>query len=311
MFCGQHHSFLCVLIACAALIPARAEPSGYILGPDDQVKIKAIDIPEIGDTALRIDLQGGMTIPLIGRVQAGGLTVQQFENELVSRLKKYVKDPQIAVTITEFGSQPVSILGAVNKPGVHQLHGRKTLFEVLSLAEGLRNDASNTIKITRQIAWGKLPLPTAVVDESAGFSVGEVAVNSVLEARNPQENIPIMPNDVITVPKADLVYVVGTVKKSGGFVLAGKKQISALQAVALAEGLDRAAAPDHARIIRGPEDHRTEIPVDLSKVLSGKGPDLPLYANDILFVPSSTAKKVGYRAMETALQLTTGILIWR
>jgi polysaccharide export outer membrane protein len=163
------------------------------------------------------------------------------------------------------------------------------------------------------MAWGKIPLPAAVVHESGEFSVAKVAVNSVVEAKNPQENILIMPDDVISVPRAAVVYVVGTVRKSGGFVLGEKNGISALQAVALAEGLDKAAAPQRAKIFRSPDANgqRTEIPVDLSKVLSGKGQDIPLHAEDILFVPSSTVKKVSARAIETAVQLTTGILIWR
>ena len=302
-----------LLLSCTAFAFAAGKDSTYVLGPEDQITITVLDVDEIGKASLRIDLQGSVNVPLIGRIQAGGLTVQQLEAEVVSRLRTYVKEPKVTISIAEFGSQSVSVLGAVNKPGMHQLRGRKTLYEVLSLAEGLRNDAGNSIKITRQMAWGKLPLANAAVNESEGFSVAEVAVTSVMEARKPQENIPIMPNDVISVPRAAIVYVVGTVRKSGGFVLGEKNEISALQAVALAEGLDRAAAPSRARIFRSQEGsrERLEIPVDLQKVLAGKGTDVALYANDILFVPSSSTKKVGYRALETALQLGTGILIWR
>jgi polysaccharide export outer membrane protein len=303
-----------VLSLCTAPLLAEQQSSTYILGPEDQVVITAVDVEEIGDTPLRIDLQGSVNVPLIGRLQAGGLTLEEFEARLVSQLLKYVKDPHVTVAIKEFGSQPVSVLGSVNRPGIHQLRGRSSLFEVLSMAEGLRNDAGNVIKITRRMTWGKLPLPNAVVNEAEGFSVAEVAVSSVMEARNPQENIPIMPHDVISVPRAAVVYVVGNVRKSGGFVLGEKNDISTLQAVALAEGLERGAAASQARIFRTIDSEsgkRIEIPVNLSKVLSGEGPDVPLYADDILFVPTSTAKKVGYRALETAVQLTTGILIWR
>jgi polysaccharide export outer membrane protein len=315
MIIQQYRVVLCCLLAaaCVILSGAEIERSTYVLGPEDEVKINALDVAEIGDSPIRIDLQGSMNVPLIGRIQAGGQTVEQLEAELMSRLRKYVREPHVTVTVSEFRSQPVSVLGSVNKPGVHQLRGRKTLFEVLSLAEGLRNDAGSRIKITRQMSWGKVPLPTAVVDQSQTFSVAEVSVKSVMEGSNPQENILIMPNDVISVPRAEVVYVVGTVKKAGGFVLGEKKGISTLQAVALAEGLDRGAAPQSARIFRtvGESAERQEIRVDLSKVLAGKGTDVPLYADDILFVPGSTVKKAGYRALETAIQLTTGILIWR
>ena len=306
-----------LLIVCTLpLFPqvaAPARPSAYILGPEDQVTIVVLDIEEIGTKPMSIDLQGNINVPLVGRVHAGGLTVEQLETQLVPRLRKYVKEPQVTVAVAEFRSQPVSVLGSVNKPGMHQLQGRKTLFEVLSLAEGLRNDAGNSIKLTRQMAWGPIPLPTAVVNEAAGYSVAEVAVNSVMEARNPQENIQVMPNDVISVPRAALVYVVGNVRKSGGFVLGEKDGISTLQAVALAEGLDRGAAPQNAKIFRTHHDNgqRIEIPVDLKKILSGKGQDLPMFANDILFVPNNASKAAAYRALEAAVQLGTGVVIYR
>ena len=126
------------------------------------------------------------------------------------------------MAISEFRSQPVSILGAVNRPGVHQLQGRKTLFEVLSMAEGLCNDAGNKILIARQAVWGEIPLPQASPDESGKFSVAQVLASSIMAGKKPAENIQIMPNDVITVPRADLVYVVGSVRRAGGFAHAAK-----------------------------------------------------------------------------------------
>jgi polysaccharide export outer membrane protein len=308
------HCLICLLILCALGAAAEKPASTYVLGPDDQLVVTVLELEEVHDAPLHIDLRGTVNVPLIGRLQAGGLTIDEVEAELNTRFRKYVKDPHITVAIKEFGSQPVSVLGSVNKPGIHQLRGRKNLFEVLSMAEGLRNDAGNSINITRRMAYGKLPLANAVVHPAGGFSVGEVAVSSVMHAKNPLENIAIMPEDVISVPRAAVVYVVGTVRKSGGFVLGEKTDVSALQAIALAEGLDRGAAANRARIFRKSADgsgSRIEIPVDLSKVLSGKGSDVPLYADDILFVPSSTAKKVSYRALETAVQLSTGVLIWR
>ena len=149
----------------------------------------------------------------------------------------------VTVSVFEFRSQPVSVLGAVNTPGVHQIRGRKTLFEVISEAGGLKNEAGNSIKITRRKEFGAIPLPGAGADPSGEFSVAEVSVKSVMEARNPQENIQIQPNDVISVPKAELVYVIGAVKRAGGFILSEREQISVLQALSMAEGLDRVARP--------------------------------------------------------------------
>src|ERR1035441_413340 len=95
--------------------------------------------------------------------------------------------------------QPVSVLGAVRTPGVHQIRGSKTLFEVLSLAGGLNPDAGSAIRITRRKSAGPLPLPGATDDSSGEYQVAEVSVKSVMEAQNPKENIQVLPDDVVTV----------------------------------------------------------------------------------------------------------------
>jgi polysaccharide export outer membrane protein len=195
---------------------------------------------------------------------------------------------------------------------VVQVVGRKTLYEVLSLAGGLNPDAGNTIKVTRAKKSGPLPLPTAADDSTGQYRVAELNVRAVMEAQNPEENIPVLPHDVISVPKADLIYVVGCVKKSGGFVLIEREKISVLQALSLAEGLAPGSAPQGAKILRavGTSDNRVEIPVDLRKLLAGKGDDVPLLANDILFVPTSMAKNAALRSVEAAIQIGTGIAIY-
>lgn len=303
----------------AAILTAADTVSGesaYILGPEDQLTIRVLDLDEFNAQNLppvRIDPSGNIRLPLVGRVHASGLTVGQLETEIGKRLSNLMNAPEVTVGVTDFRSHPVSVLGAVKNPGVHQITGKKTLFEVLSLAGGLNADAGNTIKITRRIDEGALPLPDVIRDPSGEFSVGELNVRAVMEAKNPRENIEVLANDVITVPKADLVYVVGGVKRAGGFVLSEKEQISVLQALSLAEGLDREAAPKKARILRAGAAgaQRTEIPIDLSRILEGHAEDIALRANDILFVPTSGAKSVGIRVLETAVQMATGVAIYR
>jgi polysaccharide export outer membrane protein len=298
------------LLLLAALSAAQPQ---YVLGPGDQILIRAIDIDEISDKPVRIETSGLINLPMAGRLKAGGLTVEQLETELVKRLKTYVQDPQVTVAITEFRSQPVSVLGSVDKPGVHQLQGRKTLFEVLSLAGGLKPDAGHSIKITRGKDYGRIPLSNAQDDSTGRYSVASVAVKSVIEARNPRENIPIMPNDVISVPRAEMVYVVGAVKKSGGFILNDRENITVLQAISLAEGADRNAATKQAKILRiaAGQTTRLEIPVNVKEILAGRAADVSMSADDILFVPSSAARSAGMRAAEAAIQVATGVVIWR
>src|SRR5215510_15064630 len=113
----------------------------YILGPGDQLRVWALGVEEISDKPLRIDPSGDVDLPTLGRMRASGLTVEQFRGDLLKRLAKEVREPRASVDIVEFGSQPVSVIGAVGTPGVKQLQGRKTLAEVLSDAGGLKPDA--------------------------------------------------------------------------------------------------------------------------------------------------------------------------
>jgi polysaccharide export outer membrane protein len=117
----------------------------------------------------------------------------------------------------------------------------------------------------------------------------------------------MLENDVITVPKAELVYVVGCVKKSGGFTLGEHEQISVLQALSLAEGLDHGASTKKARLLRqeGPGKERKEMAINLKPILNGSAPDVPLHANDILFIPTSTAKLATLRGVEAAIGMGT------
>jgi polysaccharide biosynthesis/export protein len=289
--------------------------STYLLGADDQLQITGPEPDEqVGAPKIvSVDGEGDIQVPLVGRVHVAGLTVQQAEQELNKKLSVYVKHPQAALDVKELRSQPASVLGAVNQPGVHQVSGHKSLLEMISLAGGVRPDAGYSIRITRQVAWGCIPLPGATLDASGQFYVAQVRLQDIMEAKVPEENIQIFPHDVISVPKAELVYVTGDVKKSGGFILGEKQNMSVLQAISMAEGLGQAPDTKHAKILRmNPgADQRTEIPVDLKTILAGKGQDVPLQGNDILFVPDSTGKKIALRALEAAITTGTGVAIYR
>ena len=295
----------------ASAVPSPTQNDNDILGPGDQILIRAIDIEEIDNKPVLIDRRGNINLPVVGQLQAAGLTPDQLEAALRLRLTRVLRHPpDVSVSVTEVHSQGVSVLGAVNTPGVHQLQGEKTLFEVLSLAGGLRADAGYTVIITRQIEWGPIPLPNAALDSTGRFSVASVSVKSIMAASNPAENIHIKPNDVISVPRADIIYVIGAVKKAGGYALNDNGTRSALQILSLAEGLDRAAAPNRARIMRGipGSNNRDEIPIDLKKILAGKSPDVPLQADDILFVPTSGAKTAGLRTIDVLTASATAFI---
>lgn len=284
---------------------------GYTLGPGDELRISVLELEDFPEDPVQIGPTGLVDLPLVGSLHAAGLTVQQFGSLLRERLTEFMQEPKVTVSVVQYRSQPVSVLGAVQNPGVYQLQGSKTLVEVLSMAGGLRSDAGNSVILTRRSEWGEIPL--AGVRRDTGSSVAELSISSILEGRQQGATLEIMPKDVVSVPAAKLIYVVGDVHKAGGFPLRDRSNLSVLEALSLAEGLQSTAAAQNARILRPRPGsvERTEIPVDLKSILRSRASDVALQPNDILFVPGSNSKKVGIRAIEAAIQLGTGVVIWR
>jgi len=319
-------AIVAAFLAAAILTGASAAASGqdavqtgnsYVLGPNDQITIRALDAEELSDKTYRVGQDGDLTLPMIGRVKAVGFTAGQLESELAGKLEKYIRHPKVAVTVTEFHSQPVSVIGAVTTPGILQLQGQKTLVEVLAMAGGLRSDAGQTATVSRRQEWGILPLPGARMDQPGQVSVAEVRLKDVLQARNPEQNITMRPNDIISVPRAETIYVLGAVKRAGGFVLNERDALSVLQALSLAEGLDRTASPQKAKILRMAPGttRRTELPVNLKQIFSGKATDVALQPDDILFIPDSAEKRAALRTLEALMSIGqtagAGVVLYR
>lgn len=298
----------------ARLIPRPPPAPDYVLGAGDEIVLHVVDMDEISNKPIRIDPNGFVDLPLAGRLQASGLTLEQFKALVATKLTKYINSPQISLNLTDNQSRPVSIVGSVNSPGVHQLQGPKRLIEVISLAGGVKPDAGSRVILTRENKWGPLPLPGARNDLTSGFSTASVSLDDLMSSKNPSENILVEPNDIVSIPKAEVVYVVGNVKKAGGFQLSSHVSITLLQALSLAEGLDRDSAASRAKIIRpaqGGDGKPIEIPVDIKAIFAGKSPDVPLFANDILFVPNSLAKSGARRTADAILQAATGVALYR
>jgi polysaccharide biosynthesis/export protein len=291
--------------------PAAPE---YVLGAGDQISIHVIDMAEVSDKPVRIDPNGYVDIPLAGRFRASGMTLEQFKSEVATRLSKYITSPQISANLTDDESRTVSVIGSVYTSGVHQLPGPKRLIEVLSLAGGVKGEAGSKVIVTREQKWGTIPLAGAAVDPVTGYSTASVSLDDLLASKNPVDNILILPNDIISIPKAEVVYVMGNVRKAGGFQLSSHPTISLLQALSLAEGMDRDAAPQKAKILRqapGGDGKAVEIPVDITRIFSGKASDIPLQGNDVLFIPNSATKSGSRRAIDAIIQAATGLAIYR
>jgi polysaccharide export outer membrane protein len=310
----------------------------YRIGPEDVLSISVFEAQEL-NREVRVSASGEVSLPLLGSVRAAGLTPRELEFVLQELLHRtYMKDPHVSVFVREMQSHPVSVMGAVRRPGVFQIRGSKTLLEVLSLAEGLADDAGETVIILRGAALPPDPDPvterpartdrsssaaqnasavqmaSSIVNENPSVSQSSVQVNlkDLLESADSRNDPMVNPGDIVKVARAGVVYVIGEVRKPGGFALKSNESISVVQALALSEGLTRTAAKGNARIIRtDPKNgERKETPIDLGKILTGKAPDPMLEAKDIVFVPNSAAKTTFGRGSEVAAQTLAGLLIF-
>jgi len=315
----------------------EASANEYRIGPEDLLEITVFEAPEL-NRSVRISATGEFSLPLLGAVKAVGLTPRELEFVLQELLRRtYMKEPHVGVFVRELQSHPVSVVGAVKKPGVFQIRGTKSLLEVLSMAEGLADDAGDTILVMRAAGLRGVPSQddnkqdvgtqsSSPVEQATGAAAAssspresavegtvEINLKNLLESDNPRYNVPIYPGDIVKVARAGIVYVVGEVKRSGGFVLKSNENISVLQALALAEGLTRTSAKSQARIIRADEKtgQRSEIPLNLQKILEGKAPDVVLQPKDIVFIPNSAGRSALYRSAEAAVSILSGVAIYR
>jgi polysaccharide export outer membrane protein len=297
----------------SALSSGAPADSNYVLGPEDVINVDVFNLPELSKT-VRVANDGMVTLPLIGRVQAAGFTAEELRKELADKWgENYLQDPQVTVFISEFKAKPVSVIGAVERPGLYPLTGRRTLIEMLSLAGGFgkrgTSPAGRTVLVTRKSGFGDLqPVDGMHV---RGPDQIEIDLNRLLYTRDEKLNLEIRPLDIISVSKAEVVYVTGAVNRPGGFVLDDRPSLTVLQAVSMAQGLTFGAAKKSARIIRTNQDgSKREVPIDLSKILRGRGEDTPLLADDVLFIPEDAKKIVAQKGVDTGLAALTGWLIW-
>jgi len=284
-------------------------PLIYTLAPGDEITIRSLQAKEITDKLFHIDGAGEVNLPLLGRLHVGGLTPHQAEALLQEKLKAFYVEPDVAVDVTAMHAEPVSVIGAVGAPGMVQMRGAMTLLDVLSLAGGVRPNAGASIRVTRDLANGSIPHPSAY-NSGPDTSVALINLKDLMDLKSPTDNIQIKPHDTISLPPAELIYVIGNVRHQGGFTLDGKGSITVLQALALAEGYDARASPQMARIIRRADGQPEKtIRIDAKRIFQGKEEDIRLQPNDILLIPNSTAKTVTARTIEAAVQIAVGLSI--
>jgi polysaccharide export outer membrane protein len=240
-------------------------------------------------------------------LKASGLLPSEVEVLIAEALKTdgILVDPVVTVTIVEYNSRPINVVGAVKRPVTFQATGNVTLLEAIARADGLAENAGPSILISRG-------------DESNPLQKNLVArmdVRDLIDKAKPELNIPLYGGEEIRVPEAKKIFVAGNVKKPGGILVKEGKPITVLQALAMSEGL----TPFYKKtifILRPNEDGpKREIPIELKKVLDRKSEDVELQAEDILYVPDNNTKRVAVSILDKAasfsLATISGVLIWR
>lgn len=297
-------------------LTALAPRPHYVIGSGDLLRVDVFDVENLS-REVRVADSGHVSLPLLPvKIRAAGLTAIQLEEKIAELLQSngLVSSPHVTVFIKEHLNQPITVLGAVNKPAVIPSVRRPSLLEALTAAGGLSPEAGHSVTITRPASPPPSGANEAAAPSARAAGTLTISLKDLLESGDPRFNIFLSAGDVVTVPRAGVIYVVGAVNRPGGFLLSSdREQMSALKAVALAQGTMSTAKLSRALIIRkdAATGQEIEIPVNLKKILARKTADVPLRSDDILFVPDSTGKKLLRRAAEAGLAITSGLLIFR
>ena len=264
--------------------------SSIRLGSGDLIEVSVYDVPEM-TTKTRVSDTGEIYLPLISYVHVDGLTITEAEKVIEQRLSKggFIRDPHVQLFVTEYTSDGASVLGEVVRPGIYPVLGDQKLFSILSAAGGLSDKAGQSVTVTHR----SQPDKPVVVKISRNLD------------EHPDSNINVSPGDTIMVRRADIVYIVGDVARPSGFLMDNGGRLSVLQAIALAGGTTSTAKLNGTRIIRKSPTGVSEVPVPLKKLLQAKAADIPLQADDILFVPASARKVLSGRTADAAFQMAT------
>jgi polysaccharide biosynthesis/export protein len=278
----------------------------YRVGPDDLLQVTIYNIPENDarltprTVNLRVSQEGIIVVPLIGTVPAKGITTRDLEQELAKRYEKYIRTPHIGVLVTEY-RQRVSVMGAVQKSGVFELNGPRTVIDMLALAGGVSDKAGNQVHVYRQD--GKGGRQSFVIDLMVLANTTGLVMN---EQNTAMVNMAVQAGDVVNVPQSGMFFVDGAIRKPGSYPLGRNYTLS--QALATAGGPDVELADyTSVSIYRrlGP-DKMENIPVDLNKVMALSAPDPQVQPDDVIVVPMSGFKYFVKRFIGTLFTGTSG-----
>ena len=280
-------------LARQSLVLLKDRAADYRVGPEDLLEVSIYEL-ETRDAARTVDVRvtesGIIALPILGELKIEDLSAEQVKQLIEKQLKEtdILRFPRVSVTVKEYRSKRIAVVGAVRQPGVFTLRQNATsLLEALTLAGGLSERAGQILYVIRpqtaaESAAGDAPQTVISIDLFELLETGgALALNAILQN-----------GDIVNVPEAKQFFVVGFVREPGGFTL--NKPTTVLEGIALAKGLRETEASPHACVLkRQTAQGATSIPVDLVRISHGTEPNLYLMPNDIIDVRQTTARKVG------------------
>jgi polysaccharide export outer membrane protein len=274
------HRFLAIgTLVAMNTVALAGTPETLLIGPGDTLHVQILNTPQL-EQHPKVTDAGEIPLIGVGNLGVAGLTPAAAAEKIRTTLieKHYMNHPDVTVTIDEYATQSVSVLGQVKLPGSYDISTPRSILRVVALAGGLTDSADYRITIKRSDPSEKPISYTLSNDPRAAIS----------------QEVQVYPGDTVIVPKAGLAYVLGDVGKPGGFVMQNThSQLTALEAVALAGGSLPSAVPSHAKLIRRiAEGGTTEIALNISAIQKGKQTDLILEPDDVIYIPFSYIRNV-------------------
>jgi polysaccharide biosynthesis/export protein len=286
----------------------------YVVGSGDLLGIEVFDVPELSRD-VRVNETGYISLPLMpSKVRAAGLTPFQLQDKLAELLQTngLVSTPQVSVSVKEQHSQPITVIGAVKTPMVIQALRKTTLLQALSQAGGIGDDAGGAVIVTRSATDFSESVDPGISSAPSAPETFTINLSDLLESGDSRFNIPLVGGDVVSVPRAGIIYVVGSVNRPGGFLLQNDPDhMTMLKMISLAGGTTNTAKLKNAVILRKNLDsgQRDQLSVDLKKVMEMKTQDVQMQSNDILFVPDSAGLRALHRSVDVVVGMTTGLAL--
>lgn len=271
------------------------------IGRDDLIGISVYDAPELTRT-VRVAADGAISLPMLDEpIVAAGLYPNQLEKLIASTLiaRNVMVRPIVTVSVVEYRSRPINVAGAVRSPITFQATGVITLLEAISRAGGLSDNAGPEIFVSQ---------PHIDADGRTAELIRRIPVRELVRGSDPAMNLNLEGGEQIRVPEAERFFVVGNVKQPGAFPMHDGAESTLLKALALSQGLLPYASKT-AYIYRQESGAgaKNEIPVELKKIIDRKAPDVPLLANDIVYIPDNTGKRTALTTIEKTLIIASGL----